>query len=412
MTRNEIQKKAVDLALENDTIILEWSTGLGKTKASLDIMNALCDNSPDKRLNVLIVVAETSHKQNWEKEFSKFGIATCNICIECYASLKKYAKSTWDLVILDEVHHIGSDIRIDVLDSMKIDKLIGLSATIQADTLMQLAALRKPKGYTRFTLHKVSMKEAIEWGILPEPKICLIPLTLDNTSYNCTIIEERGKKEKQKKYTCKYYERWSYLKNKNQYPNLKLEISCTQQQKYDYLTDKFNYWKSTYLRTRQERTKVKWLQVGSQRKRFLGDCKTSHVKSLLPYLVNKRYICFCSSIDQAEILGNTNAIHSKNKDSQAYITKFNNKEINTLFAVNMAQEGLNLVDIDLGIIIQLDGYERGWIQKMGRVFRAKDPLQFIYYYKDTKDTDYLNKVIEGMDKNYIQELTDLTILSV
>ena len=33
-----------------------------------------------------------------------------------------------------------------------------------------------------------------------------------------------------------------------------------------------------YMRSRQEYLKVKWLQVGSERKRFLGNIKTEEVK--------------------------------------------------------------------------------------------------------------------------------------
>lgn len=30
MTRQEIQQEAIELALNNDTVILQWATGLGK----------------------------------------------------------------------------------------------------------------------------------------------------------------------------------------------------------------------------------------------------------------------------------------------------------------------------------------------------------------------------------------------
>ena len=60
------------------------------------------------------------------------------------------------------------------------------------------------------------------------------------------------------------------------------------------------------------------------------------------------------------------------------------KNINNIFAVGMLQEGQNLVNIEAGIIIQLDGKERSFIQKFGRSLRAEDPVQYIFYYKNTK----------------------------
>ena len=70
----------------------------------------------------------------------------------------------------------------------------------------------------------------------------------------------------------------------------------------------------------------------------------------------------------------------------------------------MLQEGQNLNDIEVGIIVQLDGQERSFIQKFGRSLRAEDPTQYIFYYKNTRDTEYLQNVLEGINESYIQEL--------
>ena len=34
--------------------------------------------------------------------------------------------------------------------------------------------------------------------------------------------------------------------------------------------------------------------------------------------------------------------------------------------------------------------------------RADSPVQYIFYYKGTRDEEYLNKAIEGIDKKYIK----------
>ena len=70
----------------------------------------------------------------------------------------------------------------------------------------------------------------------------------------------------------------------------------------------------------------------------------------------------------------------------------------------MLQEGQNLTDIEVGIIVQLDGKERSFIQRFGRSLRAEDPVQYIFYYKNTRDEEYLNNVLEGISEEYIQEL--------
>ena len=410
MTKEELQIQSVSLIKQSNRVALQWCTGLGKSKAAIDMANYLADKGFEEckePLNVLLVVAETAHKSNWEEEFDKWGLKIDNIVMECYASLKKYRNSYWDLVIFDEAHHLGSDLRMDVLTELHAQNIILLSATLP-DQVMQAVT----EVFGEFVTSKVTLKQAIEWGILPVPKVYLIPLTLDSTYSHCTIIEEWGKKEKRATYKCKFHERWEYLRNKNKYPNVTLEISCTQQQKYDYLTDQFEYWRSQFFRIRQEFVKNKWLQVGSKRKRFLGESKTDAVRLLLHKIRDKRFICFCTSIEQAELLGGKNAIHSKKDNSLDIIDDFNTKKIDNLFAVGMLQEGQNLTDIEAGVIVQLDGQERAFVQKFGRSLRATDPVQFIFYYKDTRDTEYLENVLEGINEEYINEVDNLLDLEL
>ena len=410
MTREELQVQSLSLIKRSNRVALQWCTGLGKSKIAIRMANYLADKEFEeygKPLNVLLVVAEIAHKFNWKEEIDRWKLKTDNVVMECYASLKKYRNSYWDLIIFDEAHHLGSDLRMDVLTELHAQNIILLSATLP-DQVMQAVT----EVFGEFVTSKVTLKEAIEWGILPQPKVYLIPLTLDSTYPNCTIIEEWGKKEKRVTYKCKFHERWEYLKNKDKYPNVTLEISCTQQQKYDYLSDQFEYWRSQFFRTRQEFIKNKWLQVGSKRKRFLGESKTQAVRLLLYKIQNRRFICFCTSIEQAELLGGKNAIHSKKDNSLDIIDDFNTKKIDNLFAVGMLQEGQNLPNIEAGVIVQLDGQERAFVQKFGRSLRATDPIQFIFYYKDTKDTEYLKNVLEGINEEYITEVDNLIDLEL
>ena len=400
MNREELQSQSLQMIKNHNRIALQWCTGLGKSRAAIQAANYLSEQKED--FKALLVVAEVAHKGNWEEEFTKWGFKVPNISIECYASLKKYRDTEWDLIIFDEAHHLGSDLRIGVVTSISYKNVILLSATLPDQIMQSITGI-----FGEFTISKVTLKQAIEWGTLPKPKVFLVPLNLNNVYSNTTIIEEWGKKEKRVTYKCKFHERWEYLRNKTKYPNVTLEILCTQQQKYDYLTEQFDYWKTQFFRTRQEFTKNKWLQVGSKRKRFLGECKTDIIRLLLRKLQNKRLICFCSSIEQAEILGGENAIHSKSANPLNVIDDFNTKKIDSLFAVGMLQEGQNLTDIEAGIIVQLDGQERAFVQKFGRSLRADDPIQFIFYYKDTRDMDYLENVLEGIDNEYIVEVDSL-----
>lgn len=397
MTREALVNQAVKLFDKHTSVALLWATGVGKSAAAIKMANKYLEKIHCGK--VLLVVAEVAHKENWQKEFEKWGMINATLTIECYASLHKYRDTNWDLIIFDEAHHLGSDLRLEVLSSMRSSKNILLSATLDRGLINELENIL---GY--IAPHKIGLQDAIDFNILPGPHIHLIPLTLDNVKTDQWIVEEWGDESKRIPIYTDLRDKWKYLRNKKQYPNIKLCMRCTALQKYNYLTEQTEYWKKKYMSCRQEYMKNKWMQIGIQRKRFLGEVKTHIVKRLIEKLKDKRYICFCASVAQAEYLGKENAIHSKVKKTQSIIDSFNEKKIDNLYAVGMLQEGQNLVDIEAGIIIQLDGSERPFIQKFGRSLRASDPHQYIFYYKNTRDEEYLNNILEDFNSDYINVL--------
>ena len=397
-TRETLETEALSLFKDNDNIAIQAATGVGKSKIAITLANSIITDSSFK---ILLVVAEVAHKKNWQEEIIKWHLKDCSIVTVCYASLKKYINSHWDLIIFDEAHHLQSQRRLDIFSSLYSQKRIFLSATLK-DSLIN--TLKYSCG--EIVNIKMGLQEAFSSNILPEPKIILVPLKLNDTEKNHIITESWGKKYKQRKLTCLYKDRWKYLRARKLIPDAELLITCSAKQKYDYISEKFDYYKKLYLINRNEAIKNKWLQCGSLRKRFLGQLKTAVAKNLIETLKDKRFICFCSSIEQAEYLGKNNAIHSKNKASLETIQKFNNGEIDNLFAVGMLQEGQNLKNIEAGVIIQLDGEERSFIQKFGRTLRADSPLQYIIYYEGTRDEEYLKSALENIDPKYITKYVD------
>lgn len=396
MTREELNSQAIELLKTNNNIAIQAATGVGKSKIAIDLCYEMAAQQIAP-LRVLLVVAEIAHINNWNAEFIKWNWSWGQVTIICYASLKNYRDTEWDTIIFDEAHHLGSELRLDVFDTLRSRWKIFLSATLKDSLIGRLEESCGP-----IATIKMGLQDAFNADILPEPKIHLIELSLDDTIADQTIVEEWGKADKRKTAICSYAERWKYLRDKKKIPNGKLIIQCTRKQKYDYYCEQFEYYKKRYMLSRNEFVKNKWLQCGSKRKMYLGLLKTEIANGLLNKLRNKRLICFCTNIEQAEYLGGENAIHSKKKERLEIIDKFNEKKINSLFAVGMLQEGVNLNDIQVGIIIQLDGEERAFIQKFGRTLRADTPEQYIIYYKDTRDEEYLNNALENIDTKYIK----------
>ena len=399
MTRESILEQALELSKEHKYLILNWATGVGKSRGAIEIA------ALDKPARILLIVAEIPHKENWKKEFERWNPELWSkVTVECYASLKNYKDTEWDIIILDEGHHAKSELRMNILSTLKTEKVVVLTATLSRDDEELLNAAFNG----RFYKYTITLRDAISEGLLPVPKIYLVPLSLDRANYSEVIEESWGDSKKRVVVETTFERMFSYISRKKTMPPTTLMIKCNQLQKYNYLTNKVEYFKRQFMVRRQEFLKNKWLQLGSERKRTLAEFKTTALRALLELLKERRFICFCGSIDQAELLGGENAIHSRKSDSLKTIERFNNKEISNLLAVNMLQEGQNLTDIEVGVIAQLDGQERAFIQKFGRTLRADDPIQIILYFRGTRDEEYLEKALEGIDMNYVHTVEDLS----
>ena len=394
MTREEITGKVLDTFKNNKKLCVQLPTGVGKSLIAMKMIQEtdLSVTNAASGKKILLLVAEKAHIQNWKDEFYKWGYESMLKYIEIltYASLHKVS-GAYSAVIADEVHHLCTERRLSLIVNITFPVFIGLSATVGRDRFRALQSL-----YSDMKIMSLSLQKAIDSNILPDPMIYSIPLELDNINPSQEIVKTRGRKERRKVVSCSYNEMWNYLKNRLSYPDLELHVSCTEKQKYDDINSEWEFWKNKYMRSRQDFMKNKWMMAGTQRKRFLGELKSETVERFIQdRLGGKRFICFCASIEQQEILAQEgHLINSNIKDCQSIINDFNKKRFNDLYCVGMAQEGLNLNDVPTGVIIQLDAELRRFIQKVGRLLRADSPEIFIFYYKHTRDEEFLDKVKE------------------
>ena len=86
LDRNEIQQTAANLIFTYKRILLEFATGVDKTKAFIMMQENI------KNSKVLIVISERLHKNNWIAEYIKHDKQDllANVTFTCYNSLHKY----------------------------------------------------------------------------------------------------------------------------------------------------------------------------------------------------------------------------------------------------------------------------------------------------------------------------------
>lgn len=381
------------LASHKPHYVLECATGVGKSYLALQKMAQLY--SPECK--VLIVIPRNVLIQNWIEEFKKWNYEDMlnNVTFVTYVSFPKMM-GTWDIVIADEVHHLSERCREALAKGFHIKHFLGLSATISKEVKGFLIEFFWQKHVEWI---KVNTKKAIDAECLPDPTIFLLPLTLNNTISDCLYVKKKAKKGENLRIV-PYSKRWEYRNT-----NIGLAYKCTPRQYYTELSGLINWYKS---KNYNPVMKNMWLQKAGERLKFLADQKIYIVNTILTELKDKRTIVFCGTINQSRDI-NAYMVNSKVGDDN--LNKFNAGEINIISCVNMLDEGCNLTDCQVGVFDMLNSSDRMQVQKCGRLLRHSNPIIIIPYFKNTRDEEILNKMLEDYNKDKIKVMHSITELA-
>ena len=391
MTREEVKKEISNIS--NAHILLELPTSFGKTKLAIDRMRDIVSKISSPK--ILIVIPRLVLINNWKDELIKWNAKSLldNITFSTYVSIPKHAEE-WDVVIFDECQHL-SDRCQESLVHFTIKNSIFLSATVKKELRYNLQML-----YNDIYCFKVSMKEAIDEEVLPDPKVYLMPLSLSSGIPTEAIVKNpKGKGN----ITTPWATRWQYITQKE----FKVTVYCTQKQYLEDLNGQIEYWKNRYMRTKNDIFKNKWLRLSGDRLKWLAEKKNPTIKSILDILKKERTLTFCNNILQTEELGSY-CINSKNRESEKILQDFNDEKIHHITACNMLNEGMNLVNCRVGIYANLNSSEIIIKQRLGRILRHKDPIIIIPYYKDTREEELVQKMLEDYNPNLVVTINSIS----
>ena len=385
MTRKDILKEI--LSLEGNNWLLELPTGTGKSKIALEKVKSLGGKT------LLLVVNRNVHKQNWADEIKKWwSNCSMEITMTTYVSLPKYA-GKYDCAIFDECHHLSERCR-EALCYFDIKHSILLSATVSNKLKDELIEV-----FDDLTSYKKDLRDVIDDDILPDPIVYMLPLNL--RADLPTEVIWKNPKAKGRLIESSWAMRWSYMKQKTN----PVKIYCTQKQYITYLDNQIEYWKKRYLRSRNEIAKNKWLRLCGDRLKWLSDKKTPYVQQILLHLSEYRTLIFCNSIEQTEMLGEY-CINSKNKKSVEYLEAFNKGKIDHITACNMLNEGMNLVNCQVGIYANLNSSDTIVKQRMGRLLRHENPVLIVPYFVGTRDEELANNMLENYNPKLVTVIND------
>lgn len=401
--KSEIQSLAVQISQSNQHLWLEWSTGVGKSLASIRIIEDIL--STRRNSHGLLICKESTHLKNWENEFAKHKKKTVmkKVSMFLYASLHKHQNNSMypDFIVLDECHAL-TDKRVLLLKSLigPATKVILLSATIPIDKKDLIKGL-----LGNVYNYKIPLLEAIDLGLLPAPEVVVHKMSLVSTgTHEFQFRKAKGKITKH----CDYKDMWNVIKTSPK--SLGIIVRCNEIQYYELITKQMSYYQEQSQNNNSYQVRQvcrnKFLNLGSQRKKFISKVKTDKAEGIVKQFRDsrKRFICFTGTIEQSIKLGSKSSVNSKNtkESNQRLVDCFNDGSCNELFAVKMLRESINLSNIEKGIIVQLDSTVGSFFQMFGRCLRHEFPEMHLIVVEGTQDEAYFNNAMQDFDNKYVK----------
>lgn len=378
-TKDRVQKEAMQAVIKaGGRGIVVKATGAGKSKVAI-----LYAKKTKPKTIALIVPTEELRDDTWGEEFKKWKAIDIYEKIDryCYASAHKIFEKEYDLVILDECHHLTA-LGSEFFANNNVKDIIALTATLPSDT--EKKDILKSLGLN--PVYTITIDQALEMDLVAPFKIKVLFTQLD------TVDKYIAAGSKAKPFMTTEYGQYTYITNViNSLVGAKDDPESSGQKSL----------------TARDRDYLKVLSLKRMRLIYNLKSKAKVAKVLISSLEKEdRTLIFCGSIAQAEELC-PHRYHSKIHKSNNDLELFKAEKLNTLSCVNALNEGVNISNLDKGIIVQLNSNELNLIQKIGRIIRKRpghEALIYILCCKGTQDEVWLKKSLENFDAKNIEYL--------
>ncbi|WP_177204902.1 DEAD/DEAH box helicase [Hymenobacter arizonensis] len=339
--------------------------GVGKTLIGLRDMARLLSDT--QRLGptttpFLVAAPTKTILDSWPQEAHKFGLAHLldAITFTTYRSLSKtLGQGPYHKLYLDECHAL-KDSHEPALKSHVARKqsILGLTGTppAQADTEKgRLVATYCPM------LVDYTTDEAVLAGLLNDYRLVVHRLPLSSVR-DYVVAFQSGS-----------------------------QFTTSERESYQY-------WSTRLANAAQDKLPVETLRLLRMQALMHYPSKGRYMAHLASQFKEKVLLFTCNQQQAEEQAEHT--YHSKNKESQANLAKFNTGEIHRLACVAQLSEGVNIPNLRIGIIWHAFGNERKAAQRIGRLLRL-NPDQtatvHLLMYQDTVDEHWVTQALAAFD---------------
>ena len=351
------QRRAIEyFFLHDNKILLEVTTGAGKTYCAIEILKEILKIEPDLKCLIVCpknVIMETSwYKELYDAGFSLpdigiyygMGKEYSKITITNMQSIDKVALEVFDMIILDEVHNYCTKRLFPYVEHPFKYKL-GLSATIER---MDSAHWQLMKAFN-YNIFKYSPQQAIKEGILNPFNFYNIGVEMDSDTYEDYLqqTEELNRIMLMGGGFGKIMRANSGLKMKM------LSLMNKRKQLVNNYVRKFDVARIICKKHKGDKTLI-FNQYNSQTSKLYWHLLEEGLKARIVH----------SDINKQE--------------REQTLIDFRKDKFNILLASKVLDEGFNLPSISCAIIMAGDSSAKQTIQRMGRVLRKKEKESVLY----------------------------------
>lgn len=387
ISRTERQKEGIKKWLRNKGIgTLVYGTGVGKTFCAIMCIKTLLTKFPD--LKVIVVVPTEGLYEQWIGHIDGNNLSF-NCTVKIINTVIK-EENTCDLLVMDECHRYNSTEFSKIFNSVQYKYILGLTATFERldgkEIIMQKYCP---------PIDQITLEEALLFGWVSEFKEYLVLIDVPDIEEYLSYNKEFVKSFEFFNFDWNLVNRCIGKEGFIERARLRDEICPhgSQEERKKVFTN-ITYHATNFMRALQKR------------KAFINN----HPKKLelARKIINSRpfskIITFSNNVKMAEAIGIGNVYSGKDSKKKGRMTIDEFKQVSTgvLNTIQRANEGLDIPNLSVAIIIGTDSSKIKSVQRTGRVVRKEGDKQaeiFNIVINQTVECEWFRKSHEG--RSYI-----------
>lgn len=378
VSRDERQDYSVKQWLRNKgkgTVVA--TTGFGKTRVAVKAIQKVRTRNPN--LSVLVLVPTDTLKGQWVEELTRNNlIENIDVQVMNGASKRSYI---CDMLVIDEAHRINAKTISNVFNVVKYKIILGLTATFERlDGRHEILAKYAP------VVDEITPQEALVNGWVSAYHDYVVVIDVPNISeykaYNREFIEHFSYFDYDFGLAMKMVGKNGFKERKNY---------CNQ------ICKNPDEWSNTFKAITYHATRL--MATMQARKKFIANHpeKLRVAQEIINRRQDKKIITFSSNVKMAEAFGNGYVYtgkESSKKKNRLTLEEFSAMPSGILHTCKLAEEGLNLPDLSVGIMLGINSSKTKQVQTLGRVIRftkGKTAEFFTIVIRDTVEVEWMKK---------------------